>query len=188
MVCLVVLALVGVTVAYLRRSSLGHRMLAVRSNERAAAASGISVARVKISAFAFSSFVAGLAGALYAYQLGSVTSLSFDILVGFGFVAFAYVGGITTVTGAIIGGLTVADGLGITVIRKATGLPANWAILFGGVALIVTLIANPAGIAGATREQLLRLVAKRRGDPPRTSPPTGAADIEDLQLAKAEHA
>ena len=39
----------------LRRSSLGQRMLAVRSNERAAAAAGINVARVEFVAFALSS-------------------------------------------------------------------------------------------------------------------------------------
>ena len=46
-------------VAVLRRSRLGQRMLAVRSNERAAAAGGINVRNVKLATFAISSFIAG---------------------------------------------------------------------------------------------------------------------------------
>jgi branched-chain amino acid transport system permease protein len=173
LVCLIVLAAIACFVVLLRRSSLGHQMLAVRSNERAAAAAGIRVRDVKLVAFALSSFIAGLAGALYAYQLGAVTTASFDIFVSFGFIAFAYIGGITTVSGALIGGVLVADGLGITVIQKVTGLPSNWALLFGGVALVVTVIANPAGIAGATREQIASLRARRgwgRGSEPPLTP------------------
>ena len=68
---LAVAVLLCLFVANLRSSGLGKRMLAVRSNERAAAAAGIHVARVKIAAFGISSFIAGVAGALYAYNFGS---------------------------------------------------------------------------------------------------------------------
>ena len=50
-------------------------MLAVRDNERAAAAEGVNVMRVKLLAFAIASFLAGLAGALVGYLYGNV---SFD--------------------------------------------------------------------------------------------------------------
>jgi ABC-type branched-subunit amino acid transport system permease subunit len=52
-------------VANLRRSGLGQRMLAVRSNERAAAAAGINVRNTKFAAYAISSFIAGVGGTLY---------------------------------------------------------------------------------------------------------------------------
>ena len=57
----------------MRRSSLGQRMLAVRSNERAAAAAGINVRNTKLAGFAIAAFIAGMAGALYAYNFGSVS-------------------------------------------------------------------------------------------------------------------
>ena len=60
-------------VANLRRSSLGQQMLAVRSNERAAAAAGVNVRNVKLAAFGISSFIAGISGALYGYNFSSVT-------------------------------------------------------------------------------------------------------------------
>src|SRR5262249_50737659 len=54
---LLVVCLVGVMVARLRRSATGRSMIAIRSNERAAAAAGINVARTKLLAFALSSWI-----------------------------------------------------------------------------------------------------------------------------------
>jgi branched-chain amino acid transport system permease protein len=160
--CLAVVVLVGLFVASMRRSGLGRLMLAVRSNERAAAAAGISVRDVKLAAFGISSFIAGLAGALYAYAYGSVTASQYGILAALAFIAFAYLGGITTVTGALFGGLIVTDGLGIHAVETWTGLPSNWELVFGGVALILTLVASPEGIAGAASRNLPRLGATLR--------------------------
>src|SRR3954471_8644469 len=103
LVCTVVVVALGMFVAALRRSDLGARMLAVRSNERAAAGAGIDVRAVKLAGFGVSSFIAGVAGALYAYNFGSVTAGRFGIVTALAFVAFAYLGGITTVSGAIVG-------------------------------------------------------------------------------------
>jgi branched-chain amino acid transport system permease protein len=135
-------------------------MLAVRSNDRAAAAAGIRVRDVKLVAFAVSSFVAGIAGSLYAYGFGSVSASQYGITSTLAFVAFAYLGGITSVTGAVIGGLIVTDGLGIHAIEQWTGLPSQWELLFGGVALIATAVANPDGIAGALRRDVPRLLRR----------------------------
>ena len=98
-------------VASLRRSVLGQQMLSVRANERAAAAAGINVTNVKITAYAISSFIAGTAGWMYAYNFGSVSAARFGILIALGFVAFAYIGGITMVSGAVVGGLVATEGL-----------------------------------------------------------------------------
>ena len=70
---LVATILIGLLVANVRRGSLGQRMLAVRSNERAAAAAGINVRNTKLAGFGIAAFIAGMAGALYAYNFGSVS-------------------------------------------------------------------------------------------------------------------
>ncbi len=70
---LVTLVAVAWGVARLRTSSLGSAMLAVRANERSAAGIGVNVVRVKIISFALSSFIAGIGGALLAYQQGVLT-------------------------------------------------------------------------------------------------------------------
>jgi branched-chain amino acid transport system permease protein len=137
-------------VANVRRSTLGQQMLAVRSNERAAAAAGISVTRVKFTAYAISSFIAGTAGWMYAYNFGSVSAARFGFLIALGFVAFAYIGGITMVSGAIIGGLVATEGLVPYTFEQWLGISGNWSLLVGGLLLIVTLIQNPDGVAGTT--------------------------------------
>ena len=146
-------------VSNLRRSVLGQQMLAVRANERAAAAAGINVARVKIAAYAISSFIAGTAGWMYAYNFGSVSAARFGILIALGFVAFAYIGGITMVSGAVIGGLVATEGLVPHFFQTILGISGNWTLLVGGLILIVTLIQNPEGVAGTTYRK--RQAAKR---------------------------
>jgi branched-chain amino acid transport system permease protein len=147
----------GLFVANLRRSNLGQRMLAVRSNERAAAAAGINVRNVKLAAFGISAFIAGIAGALYGYNFSSVTVTRFSALTALSLIAFAYVGGVTMVSGAIFAGLISVEALFPYALEKWFGVSGNWALLFAGLALIVTLIQNPDGVAGATyRKYLLR--------------------------------
>ena len=82
--------LLALLVANVRRSSLGQRMLAVRSNERAAAASGINVRNTKLAGFGIAAFVAGMAGGLYAYNFGSVSYTRFGPLAALGLIAFTY--------------------------------------------------------------------------------------------------
>ena len=153
--------LLGLFVANLRRSTLGQRMLAVRSNERAAAAAGVNVRNVKLAAFAISSFIAGISGALYGYNFSSVTVNRFSALTALSLIALAYVGGITMVSGAIFAGLISVEALFPYALEKWLGVSGNYALLFAGLALIVTLIQNPDGVAGATyRKRQVRL--KRR--------------------------
>ncbi|MGZ4402867.1 MAG: branched-chain amino acid ABC transporter permease, partial [Gaiellaceae bacterium] len=153
----------GLLVANLRRSDLGQRMLAVRSNERAAAAAGINVRNVKLAAFGLSSFIAGIGGALYGYNFSSVTVTRFSALTALSLIAFAYVGGITMVSGAVVAGLISVEALFPYALEKWFGVSGNWALLFGGVALIVTLFQNPDGVAGATYRK--RQLKKKRGGP-----------------------
>jgi branched-chain amino acid transport system permease protein len=162
---LAAMAALCLLVANVRRSSLGQRMLAVRSNERAAAAAGINVTHVKLTAFGLAAFIAGIAGVLYSYNFGSVNAARFGALTGLGLIAFAYVGGITMVSGAIIAGLISTQALVPYALDKWFGVSGNWALLAGGLLLIFTLIQNPEGIAGdihKRRQQRLR----RRPQPP----------------------
>ncbi len=145
---LAAVVLLGLLVANVRRSSLGSRMLAVRSNERAAAAAGINVRNTKLAGFGIAAFVAGMAGGLYAYNFGSVSYSRFGALAALALIAFTYFGGITMVTGAIIAGIGATEGLLPHAFDEWFGLSGTWALLIGGFALIVTLLVNPEGIAG----------------------------------------
>ena len=146
---LAVIVALALLIANVRRSSVGRQMLAVRSNERAAAAAGINVTAVKLTAFGLSALIAGMAGVMYSYEFGGVNSARFGALAALGLLAFAYVGGITMISGAMFAGLISTGGLVSYALDKWFGLSGNWALLFAGVALIVTLIMNPEGVAGA---------------------------------------
>ena len=74
-------------------------------------------------------------------------------------IAFAYIGGITMVSGAVIGGLVATEGLVPHFFQELLGISGNWTLLVGGLILIVTLIQNPEGVAGTTHRK--RQEAKR---------------------------
>lgn len=147
----VVAVLLALVVANLRASATGRTLLAIRSNERAAAAAGIAVARTKMLAFGFSAFVAGIAGCLVAYRFGSVSEMSFGLFASLTALAVAYLGGITSVSGAVTAGMVTAAGVAFFGMSELIGGLGDWSALIGGVLLIFTAIQNPEGIAGAVR-------------------------------------
>jgi len=142
---LVVLTLCCVGVAMLMRSQLGRTMLAVRSNERAAASIGVDVARVKLIAFAISSFLAGLGGALIGYSRGQLSPESFGVATSLSLLAFAYLGGITSIGGALLAGAFAPLGIGYVVLDRTLHLGKHY-LLASGVLLIVTAVLNPSGL------------------------------------------
>jgi branched-chain amino acid transport system permease protein len=168
-VVLAVTVSVCVLVGLLRRGSLGQRMLAVRSNERAAAAAAIDPRAVKFVAFGISSVIAGLAGALYAYNFSSVSADRFDPFTALSLIAFAYAGGITLISGAVFAGLISTQALFPYALDKWFGVNGNWFLLFGGAILIITLIQNPEGVAGA--------FYKRTHKRPQVHPPEPDTDV-----------
>jgi branched-chain amino acid transport system permease protein len=147
----VVVAVAALAVANIRRSATGRRMLAVRSNERAASAIGIDVGRSKVSVFALSSFIAGAAGCLIAYRFGSVSDASYGTIASLTALAVAYLGGITSVSGAVTAGLVASSGVAFYALGRVMSSVGRWEALVSGVMLIITAITNPEGIAGAVR-------------------------------------
>jgi branched-chain amino acid transport system permease protein len=161
-VCALAAISCAMLVAVVRRSGLGRQMLAVRSNERAAAAAGISVRGVKLKAFAISSGIAGLAGGLYAYNYGAVSAEQFSLILSLTFISFAYIGGITSVRGAVLAGAGVTEGILGHVLDKWVGVPGDWQVLLGGVFLVVVLVRSPGGLA-ALPAPWHRLTERRQG-------------------------
>jgi ABC-type branched-subunit amino acid transport system ATPase component/branched-subunit amino acid ABC-type transport system permease component len=155
---LVVVTVCAILVGNLARSATGRRFLAVRSNERAGASVGISIANTKLLAFAIASFLAGLGGSFIGYSRGQLSADSFAVLVGLSFLAFAYLGGITTVSGAIVGGTFAPLGIGFVIFDRAFELGTAYQIL-AGIGLVLTAIFNPEGIAGANRKNFDKMRA-----------------------------
>jgi len=168
----VVLVLLTLAVASLRRGRAGRRLIAVRTNERAAASLGISVASAKLYAFGLSAGIAGIGGILIAFQQGKSVTYGRDFVPfrSIVAVAFAVIGGIGYVIGPLFGALFLPGTLGASMSQDLSEwlndptLIRPWlaALLVGGLA---------AGIAVLVR----RFVRRFGGRVPAWTPVAAAA-------------
>ena len=85
------------------RSRIGRELNAIRLSPHAAQALGISVARVKLTAFALSAAFAGVAGGLMAVVVGFIDPVEFGVSASLRQITFIVVGGMGSVAGSVIG-------------------------------------------------------------------------------------
>ncbi len=102
-VCLGGLVLAVAMAKALRSSRSGRLFIGVRDNVRAAQSYGVSATVTTLSAFALSGFLAALAGALFAYQQGSLDPKTFTIELSIEAFIFTVIGGLSGVGPAIAG-------------------------------------------------------------------------------------
>ena len=96
--------LAAIAVKNLARSSYGRSWMAIRDMDIAAEIIGISPTFAKLSAFAFSSFLIGIAGALWAFvKINSVQTDAYTILLSFQVLFMVIIGGLGTVLGSFLG-------------------------------------------------------------------------------------
>jgi branched-subunit amino acid ABC-type transport system permease component/ABC-type branched-subunit amino acid transport system ATPase component len=107
---LVVFGIVTLIIHALWRSPSGRAMLAVRSSEVAAAASGVRVNRTKVMVFALSAGIAGLGGVLLGLFSFQVDNSTAPPLIGLVWLALAVAFGIRRPGGALLAGLTYTGG------------------------------------------------------------------------------
>ena len=143
---LAVLVVTAVGLAKLRTAGAGRRLLAVRANERAAAAVGVDVAAARIGAFTLSAFVAGVAGALLGYQQGQLSFGSFGVFVSLAYLGVAYLGGVAGIAGAVVGGLLVPSGVAFTLLDLG-----RYQLLASGLGLMAVTVLAPGGVTGWRR-------------------------------------
>ncbi|MDH4144595.1 MAG: branched-chain amino acid ABC transporter permease/ATP-binding protein [Acidimicrobiia bacterium] len=161
MVCMGFFALMAWMVSNIRRGRSGRRLLAVRTNERAAAALGISVPGVKVYAFALSAGIAAVGGVLYSFRqdviiYGNIFPNFNSILA----VAYAFIGGIGYLFGPISGSTLAPGSIGANISNELFSGISRWVPTLGGAIVVALVLQNQDGL---TREQLniLPLLAKR---------------------------
>ena len=103
LVVLAVCAFAIWTTAQLLRSRVGREFNAVRTSPHAAQALGVSVARVKLVAFALSAAYAGVAGGLLAVVVGFIDPNEFGVSAALRQITFVVVGGMGSVAGSVLG-------------------------------------------------------------------------------------
>jgi branched-chain amino acid transport system permease protein len=166
---LVVVAVLLIAMTRLLSGATGRAFLAVRSNERAAAAAGVNVPAVKLLGFALASFLAGVGGCLIGYSRGQLSAASFTVLVGLAVLATTYVGGITRISGAVFAGVAGPLGLLYLVFTQTIDLGRYYTLIVAAAMLLRVVVFAPH--RGHVPEWLL--VRRARGAPAR--PPAVAA-------------
>jgi sulfate-transporting ATPase len=160
---ILVLVILVLAVANLRRSVAGRRLLAMRGNERAAASLGVGVFGAKLYAFALSSAIAAVGGILIAFSNPIVVFSPFTLLNSIGVVLQAVIGGIGYIAGAIFGGIFQVGGVvQLEVSNLFTGSNAIFIIaLLTSVGALLTIITVPDGAVAFYGKILHRLLKKR---------------------------
>ena len=146
---LVVLVIAALLVANLRRGRAGARLLAVRSNERAAASLGINVIAAKMYAFAVAAALAALGGVLLSMRQTNVEFSQYNVFGSVLLIQYAVVGGIAWVSG-IVGATGAPTALGNVVFQhivpSGTDI-VSWLAVISGLGAILVLRQAPDGIA-----------------------------------------
>lgn len=159
LVCAVFLALSVLATVGLRRTRAGRVLIGTRDNERAAESAGVATARVKLAGFVVAGVIAGVAGALDIFLLGSINPGDFPAQDSITMFVYAVIGGLGSVGGMLIGVLF------FKFLETQTWL-GTYRVAVDGVIALYVLIAFPGGIGQAVyniRDRILRLVAARRG-------------------------
>jgi ABC-type branched-subunit amino acid transport system ATPase component/ABC-type branched-subunit amino acid transport system permease subunit len=154
--CLIIFVGAAIMVANLRRGRAGRRLVAVRSNERAAASIGISVARSKLFAFGMSAGFAAAGGVLLSFRQPTVVFIpTFTAFQSILAVVFSVIGGIGYLFGAAIGASYAPSGFlsGVVGLLFPGSGFAGWIArnevgqIILGATLLVVLPQLPNGLA-----------------------------------------
>ena len=129
-------------------------MIAVRTNERAAAALGISVAGVKLYAFGLSAGIAAAGGILIAFASTSIGYGTFDSLTPIAYVGFALLGGVGYLMGAVVGATMAPGGINAQIFDLFGDGFGAYISLVGGVSLVLFIMLNQNGIVKETLTQI----------------------------------
>ncbi|MBV8961182.1 MAG: ABC transporter permease [Actinobacteria bacterium] len=156
--CVAGLVLTVVVVTNLRRSRFGRVLIAARENEANLQSFGVSAVRAKLSAFAVSGLIAGLGGALLAFELRGVSVQSFPPERSVEVFLFVVLGGVTSMGGVALGAIYYA--------LVSYFFPTNF--VFQSLRPFLTIFVlwiSPGGLVALinrVRDAALRIIAQRR--------------------------
>ena len=171
LMCLTILVVFAVLAKNLVRSHIGREWMAIRDMDVAAAVIGIRPMYAKLSAFAVSSFIVGVAGALWGFvHLGSWEPAAFSIDRSFQLLFMIIIGGLGSIMGSFFGAAFivilpvflnqflpfVGNLFGLEV---STAFVAHTEIMIFGALIVFFLIVEPHGLARlwSTAKEKLRL-------------------------------
>src|SRR6478609_11919157 len=165
--CLAILVVMALLAKNLVRSAIGREWMAIRDMDVAAAVIGIRPVYAKLTAFAVSSFIVGVAGALWAFvYLGAWEPAAFSIDRSFQLLFMVIIGGLGSIMGSFFGAaFIVLLPLFLSAVPHLLGIPisvvtaSHLEFLIFGALIVFFLIVEPHGLARlwSTGKEKLRL-------------------------------
>jgi branched-chain amino acid transport system permease protein len=163
--CLVFLCVFALMAKNLVRGHIGRQWMAMRDMDVAASVIGIQPVYAKLTAFAVSSFIVGVAGGLWGFvHLGSWEPAAFSVDRSFQLLFMVIIGGLGSIAGNFFGAaFIVLLPLLLDALPRTFGIPIDTALaahltsMIFGALIVFFLIVEPHGIArlwGTAREKL----------------------------------
>ena len=153
-VILAVLVVVVVAAGALRGSNAGRSILAVRDNERASAALGITPATMKLAVLALSGFIAAVAGVFWAIAWQRMTPDMLGPEVSVAILAVPVIGGLGSISGALAATVLLYGPQLFLIPHLTPWLGAfgrsslGFLLLIGGLGVVGSMLKFPNGVAG----------------------------------------
>ena len=132
-----------VSIHFLMNSTLGKGISAVKYDEISAEIMSVNTNSMKLIAFTFSSFLAGIAGGLFAHLLGFINPSSFGIMKSTESLVMVYLGGMGSLSGSVLSAIVFT--ILLELLRPAQIL--KWVII--PLILILIMEFHPEGIMGS---------------------------------------
>ena len=139
----------------LRRSRIGRAMMAIKDDELVASALGISVARIKVIAFATGAAVAGIGGGFYAHYAQYIQYSDFGADKAMAITTYAVFGGINTWLGGLLGAAVLSY---LPVILQVFD---HWRLEVHGAIILGVMAVRPQGVLERGLIADLRLLWRR---------------------------
>jgi urea transport system permease protein len=155
------------------RSRAGRVLVAVRDSEKRVVFSGYTPANYKLFVFVVAAALAGLAGMLYAPQVGIITPAQIGVLPSLEMVIWVAVGGRASLAGAVLGAVSVNYGRSVL----TNYFPELWPFILGGLFVLVVLL-FPDGLIGMMRKGKSLLSRRKPGGGEPVVPPEKVAVLE----------
>ena len=160
------ITLIIVVARRLEESPIGRAWTAIREDEVAARAMGVSLVRMKLLAFATGASFGGAVGVLYAAKQTFVDPTSFGLLQSIGILVMVIVGGMGNIKGVLLGALIITlvdqhilNNLSALIRAVVPTLPSSldptkYQPFIFGMLLVLMMIFRPAGLLPAARRRL----------------------------------
>jgi branched-chain amino acid transport system permease protein len=155
---LILAALIACLLFRMCSSKIGRALVAIREDELAASCMGVPVLHTKLVAFGMSSFIAGVAGAVFASKQTIVTPDSFDFVLSVLILAMVVLGGMGNIGGAVLGAVILG------ILPELLRSFAAYRMLVFGLLMILIMIFRPQGLLGSARIRRELAAPRTAGD------------------------